>query len=163
MKTKIKPDTSTAWRNPIHFIAFGFGVGVIPVAPGTWGTLAAIPFYLLIQHSPIILYSLIIIAATLLGIWACGKAEKHLGIPDYPGLVWDEFVGYWLVMLASPPGWLWIGIGFILFRIFDILKPWPIRLVDHYVKGGVGIMLDDLLAAIPAWLILQALAWYFIT
>lgn len=148
-------ESTAVWRNPIHFLAFGFGSGLIKPAPGTWGTVAAIPLYLLIQEVPLIVYSGLLLLAIVFGIWICHVTEKALGVPDHSGIVWDEICGYLLTMWAIPSGWLWLALGFILFRIFDIIKPWPIRLIDRHIKGGLGIMLDDLLAAIPAWLILQ--------
>lgn len=150
------------WTDPVYFIAFGFGSGLMPKAPGTWGTLAAIPLYLLIANLPLWLYSVLVIVAFAAGVWISERVSRDLGEHDYAGIVWDEVVGYLLTMLMAPKGLLWIILGFILFRIFDILKPQPIRYIDKHVKGGFGIMLDDVLAAIPAWLIMQALAWSFV-
>ncbi|MEE9452542.1 MAG: phosphatidylglycerophosphatase A [Gammaproteobacteria bacterium] len=147
------------WKNPIHFIAFGFGSGAIPFAPGTWGTIAALPIYFLIQDFSLSLYLTLLLLATGFGIWICDVTEKDLGVPDHSGIVWDEIVGYLCTMILAPKGWGWILLGFILFRIFDILKPWPISWVERHVKGGLGIMVDDILAAVPAWIILQMLAW----
>ncbi|ASQ45318.1 phosphatidylglycerophosphatase A family protein [Legionella clemsonensis] len=149
------------WQNPVYFIAFGFGSGLMPFAPGTWGTLAAIPVYLLIAGQSLGLYLIITLLAFLLGVWVSEKVSKELGVHDYSGIVWDEVVGYLLTMIMAPQGIGWVVTGFILFRIFDIWKPQPIRFIDLHVRGGVGIMLDDVLAAIPAWLILQLLAWGF--
>lgn len=150
------------WTDPVYFIAFGFGSGLMPKAPGTWGTLAAIPLYLLIANLPLWLYSVLVIVAFAAGVWISERVSRDLGEHDYAGIVWDEVVGYLLTMLMAPKGLVWIILGFILFRIFDILKPQPIRYIDKHVKGGFGIMLDDVLAAIPAWLIMQALAWSFV-
>ncbi|MFT6465019.1 MAG: phosphatidylglycerophosphatase A [Halopseudomonas sp.] len=144
------------WRNPIHFLAFGFGSGAIPKAPGTWGTLAAVPFVLIWQQLPLAGYVLVLVVATLLGIWLCDRTAKDMGVHDHGGIVWDEFVGLWLTMLLAPPGWLWLLAGFALFRLFDIWKPWPIGWVDRRVGGGFGIMLDDLLAGLMALLVLLA-------
>ncbi|WED43679.1 phosphatidylglycerophosphatase A [Legionella cardiaca] len=149
------------WRDPSYFIAFGFGSGLLPVAPGTWGTLAAIPLYLLIMGQSLGIYLAIVVAAFILGVWVSDKVSRELGVHDYSGIVWDEVVGYLLTMTMAPAGVLWIIIGFFLFRIFDIWKPQPIRTIDRHVRGGMGIMLDDVLAAIPAWLIMQLLAWGF--
>lgn len=146
-------------QNPSYFIAFGFGSGLSPIAPGTFGTLAAIPFYLLLSHSSWLLYSLITIAAFALGVMVSDSVSKDMGEHDYKGIVWDEFVGYFLTMFMAPKGGGWVIIGFILFRFFDIWKPQPIRWVDQRVHGGMGIMLDDVIAAIPAWIILQSLAY----
>jgi len=157
MKTPVS--TRTAWKNPIHFIAFGFGSGTIPFAPGTMGTLMAIPLYLLIRDFPLAIYIAILIAATILGIWACDVTEKYLGTHDYKGIVWDEVCGYWLTMLAAPHHWEWVVLGFFLFRLFDIWKPWPIGWIDKYVRGGLGVMVDDLMAGVYGLVVLQGLVW----
>ncbi len=149
------------WQDPVYFVAFGFGSGLMPVAPGTWGTLAAIPVYLLLLNSHWIIYLTLTVLAFLLGVWVSDKVTNDLGIQDYKGVVWDEIVGYLLTMFLVPHGLIWMILGFILFRIFDIWKPQPIRFIDRKIKGGLGIMLDDALAAVPAWLILQLLAWGF--
>lgn len=150
------------WTDPAYFIAFGFGSGLMPKAPGTWGTLVAIPLYFLISDFPLWLYATLVIAAFAFGVWISERVSRDLGEHDYSGIVWDEIVGYLLTMFMAPKGLIWIIIGFILFRLFDILKPQPIRYIDKHVKGGLGVMLDDLLAAIPSWLIIQALAWSFV-
>lgn len=147
------------WQDPIYFIAFGFGSGLMPFAPGTWGTLAAIPLYLLIAGQSLGLYLTVTVLAFVLGVWVSEKVSRDLGVHDYSGIVWDEVVGYLLTMIMAPQGIGWVVTGFILFRIFDIWKPQPIRFIDKHVRGGLGIMLDDVLAAIPAWGILQLLAW----
>lgn len=153
--------SNKVWRNPYFFMAFGFGSGLMPTAPGTWGTLAAIPIYLLLVNASWGLYLVVTLIAFLFGVFICNKVSKELGEHDYGGIVWDEIVGYLLTMFLAPSGLVWIVIGFILFRIFDIWKPQPIGWVDERVQGGLGIMLDDVLAAIPAWIILQLLAWGF--
>lgn len=149
------------WQDPIYFIAFGFGSGLMSVAPGTWGTLAAMPIYLLLLNCHWSIYLLLTTFAFFLGVWVSDKVSRDLGVNDYKGIVWDEVVGYLLTMFMAPKGFFWMVLGFILFRIFDIWKPQPIRLVDRKIHGGWGIMLDDALAAIPSWLILQLLAWSF--
>ena len=150
----------TVLTNPVHFLAFGLGSGLSPKAPGTAGTVAAIPFYLLMQSLSLPVYLLVLVIATLVGFWLCDKSSKDLGVHDHPGIVWDEFCGFWLTMIAAPAGWLWILVGFVLFRIFDILKPWPIRWLDKHVHGGFGIMVDDLLAGGFAFICLQLLAHF---
>ncbi|WP_211828026.1 phosphatidylglycerophosphatase A family protein [Kistimonas asteriae] len=145
--------------NPVHFLAFGFGSGLAPKAPGTFGTLAAIPLYLLLSQLSLPVYVVVLVLASLLGIWLCGKTAKDLGVHDHPGIVWDEFCGYWLTMLAAPTGWLWIIVGFILFRLFDIWKPWPISLADKRVPGGIGIMVDDLIAGLYALIVMQVIVF----
>lgn len=151
-----KPQASM--KDPVQLLAFGFGSGLAPVAPGTFGTLAAIPFYLVLQTLSLPLYLVVVLISAVAGIWICGYAAKQLGVHDHPGIVWDEFVGLWITMIAAPVGWLWLVIGFVLFRIFDILKPWPIRWIDRKVEGGFGIMLDDILAGVFAAVVLQLIA-----
>ncbi|MCL6415058.1 phosphatidylglycerophosphatase A [Aestuariirhabdus sp. Z084] len=148
---------ASVWRNPIHFVAFGFGSGASPKAPGTVGTLAAIPFYLLLQYLPLANYLLVVLVAFVVGCWLCEITSRDIGVHDHGGIVWDEFVGFWITMIAAPPGWLWIVIGFGLFRFFDILKPWPIRWLDKKVGGGFGIMIDDVLAGLFALVVMQLL------
>nr|WP_320136563.1 phosphatidylglycerophosphatase A [uncultured Amphritea sp.] len=150
----------SVWRNPIHFLAFGLGSGASPWAPGTAGTLAAIPLYLLIQPLALPWYAAVLLVTFVVGIYLCGKTSADMGVHDHGGIVWDEFVGYWITMFAAPPGWLWIVIGFVLFRLFDILKPWPISWADKQVAGGMGIMLDDVLAGVMALAVLQLLALF---
>jgi len=148
----------SVWHNPIHFAAFGFGSGAVPVAPGTFGTLAAVALYLLLPPMPVLVYCLFLLLTFALGVWLCERTSRDIGVHDHGGIVWDEFVGYWLTMLLAPPGWLWIVLGFVLFRFFDIVKPWPIRWLDANVEGGFGIMIDDVLAAIMALVCMQLLA-----
>ncbi len=151
--------TQRVWQDPVYFIAFGFGLGLMPFMPGTWGTLAAIPIYLLIFNAPWSVYLLITVIAFIIGVFVSDRVSRDLGTHDYKGIVWDEVVGYLLTMFGAPRGLSWMFLGFILFRIFDIWKPQPIRWVDKKIHGGLGIMLDDVLAALPAWLIMQLLAW----
>ncbi|MGB0845243.1 MAG: phosphatidylglycerophosphatase A [Thiolinea sp.] len=153
--------TKTVLSSPIHLLAFGFGSGLSPLAPGTIGTLAAIPLYLLMARLPWAYYILILVAAIAVGIWLCGESARLLGVHDHGGIVWDEFVGFWITMLFVPPEWLWIVLGFLLFRLFDVWKPWPIRLIDKQVDGGLGIMLDDILAGIYALLVLHIMMIVF--
>ena len=124
----------TVLTDPVHFLAFGFGSGLARKAPGTFGTLAAIPLYLLLAGLPLAGYTLAVALAFLLGIWLCGRASADLGVHDHPGIVWDEFVGLWVALWAVPLDWLWLLLGFGLFRLFDILKPWPIGPLDRRVS-----------------------------
>ncbi len=149
------------WQDPVYFIAFGFGSGLMPVAPGTWGTLAALPLYLLMMNTHWGIYLFLTLAAFILGVRVSDKVSKDLGVHDYKGIVWDEVVGYLLTMFMAPQGLSWMILGFVLFRIFDIWKPQPIRYLDQKVDGGLGIMLDDVGAAVPAWVIMQIAAWSF--
>jgi|SRR5690554_713752 len=153
------PTPRQLFSNSSHFFAFGFGSGFAPKAPGTAGTLAAIPVYWLISDLSLPLYLLWLLVTFALGVYWCDKSSRALGVHDHPGIVWDEMVGYWLTMVLAPPGWYWMLAGFVLFRLFDIAKPWPISLADRKVSGGFGIMIDDVLAAVYAWLALQLLIW----
>jgi phosphatidylglycerophosphatase A len=152
-KTHLLPQK--VFQDPIYFIGFGFGTGLLPMAPGTWGTLAALPIYLLLAKWPWFVYISVTALLFLLGVWASDKISKDLGVHDHSGIVWDEVAGYLFTMFLVPFHWFWIILGFVLFRLFDIWKPQPIKWVDKHVQGGLGIMLDDVLAAIPAWLLLQ--------
>jgi phosphatidylglycerophosphatase A len=124
--------------NPIHCAAFGFGSGLAPKAPGTFGTLLAVPLYLLFADLPLFFYGLIVVISFIVGVYLCGKTADDLGVHDHPGIVWDEFVGFWLTMFAAPAGWVWLIVGFLLFRLFDIWKPWPIKLIDTKMESGLG-------------------------
>lgn len=146
---------TTIERRPLyHWLALGFGAGLTPRAPGTAGTLAAIPIYLLLSHLPVLPYLGVVAMLAVLGIWICGRTADRMGSKDPSAIVWDEIVGFLLTMTAAPAGWAWILAGFVVFRLIDILKPWPIRWLDRHVVGGLGIMLDDLLAGLLAWLAL---------
>ncbi|HEB87806.1 MAG TPA: phosphatidylglycerophosphatase A [Gammaproteobacteria bacterium] len=142
-------------RNPVHFLSLGFGSGLFPVAPGTAGTLAAIPVYLLLARLDLSTYLAVTLLMFAIGIYLCDITSRELGGEDHPAIVWDEIVGYLVTMIAVPPKIEWLIAGFLLFRLFDIFKPWPIRVLDHSVKGGLGIMLDDVLAGVFAALILH--------
>ena len=159
MKATPPPISPTLLRDPGHLLALGFGSGLAPRAPGTFGTLVAIPVYLLCAQLPQMVYLLVVAAAFVIGVYLCGRTARALGVHDHPGIVWDEVVGYLLTMAWAPPGWLWVVLGFICFRIFDILKPWPIRVLDRSVHGGFGIMIDDALAGGLAALCLVGIAW----
>lgn len=139
-----------ALATPMGFLAFGLGSGLSPVAPGTAGTLAALPFAVLIAAVPVWAGAVIVAAAAGLGIHLCGATARRLGVHDHGGIVWDEFVGLWIVVLVVPFHWAWWLAAVVLFRAFDIVKPWPIRWLDRRVPGGTGIMLDDVVAAIYA-------------
>lgn len=151
--------SNKVWQNPIYFLAFGFGSGLSPIAPGTCGTIAAIPLYWLLSYASPSVYLIVTCVAFIVGVKVSDIVSHDLGEHDYKGIVWDEIVGYWLTMFMVPKGVWWVVAGFILFRLFDIWKPWPISWVDKRVKGGLGIMVDDVLAAIPAWIILQLIAF----
>ena len=132
---------------PAHFIALGGGAGLAPFAPGTFGTLLALPLYWLIAPLPPLAYLLLLAALFALGVWACDVTGRALGIADHGGMVWDEVVAFLLVLFFIPATLLWQALAFLLFRLFDILKPPPIRYYERTFKNGFGVMLDDLVAA----------------
>lgn len=139
------------------FVATGFGTGYIPRAPGTFGTLVGIPFFLLLSPMNIAGYLLVISVLFGTGIFFCQVAENHFGGHDNKRIVWDEVVGYLVTMTAAPNGLVWVVVGFVLFRLFDILKPWPIGWVDRHIDGGIGVMLDDVVAGLMAMFCLQSI------
>jgi len=145
------------WRNPWHLLAFGLGAGFMPKAPGTFGTLMAIPLYLVMAGLPLVAYLAVVLAMFAFGVWLCGRVSRDLGVHDHSGIVWDEVVGLLVTMTAAPSGVMPVVLGFVLFRFFDILKPWPIGWLDRKVTGGLGIMLDDVLAGVFAALCLALL------
>lgn len=151
------PSFTDLLRSPSLMLAFGFGSGLSPKAPGTMGTLVAIPLWLLLAQLSQPTYVALIFLAALAGLFICGRAADKIGVHDHGGIVWDEFVGYWITMAFLPAGYVSVVLGFVLFRLFDILKPWPINWFDKKVSGGLGIMLDDIIAGIAAggcgWLV----------
>ncbi len=142
-------------RRLIHFLAQGFGAGRIPFAPGTFGTLAAVPIYFLFSLLTPAVYAVGVIGLFALGVWLANVTGRDLGAHDHPSIVWDEIVGFLITMFLAPPGWLWVVAGFLLFRLFDIWKPYPIRAVDQRLQNGLGCMFDDALAGIYALLVMQ--------
>lgn len=150
-------------RDPLQLLACGFGSGLTPKAPGTFGTLAAIPFYFLLVMLPLPLYALATLAVCVLGTWASEVTCRKLGVHDHSSIVIDEFAGFYVTMLPVAAAlvtrtWPAVVAGFLLFRLFDVLKPWPIRVLDRRVHGGLGVMLDDLVAGLFAAACLWALA-----
>jgi len=155
MKTKTyKVEASRVFKDPVLFLAFGFGSGLVPRAPGTAGTAAAIPLYLWFSQYPLTIYLALVFLVSITGVWICQQASARLGAHDHPGIVWDEFAGFLVTMIPASASWIWVVAGFVLFRVFDIWKPWPISWADRELKGGLGIMLDDLLAGGVAAVIL---------
>jgi phosphatidylglycerophosphatase A len=140
--------------NKVHLLATGFGSGLAPVSPGTFGTLAAIPFYLAFVYLPYWYFAVFTLFVCLVGPYICGKAADDIGVHDHKAIVWDEFAGFFITMLFVPFSWINVAVGFALFRFFDILKPWPISYLDKQVHGGLGIMADDILAGVMAGLVL---------
>lgn len=152
-------------KNPTHFLALGFGSGLINPAPGTWGTLAAVPLYYLLMQLPqtayygVTAYYAITALVCIVGVYLCGKAAKDAGVHDHKAIVWDEIAGFLITMVAAPAVHIiWVAVGFALFRFFDVLKPFPINIIDKKVYGGLGIMLDDILAGVFAAISLHFIA-----
>lgn len=142
------------------WIATGFGSGLFPRAPGTAGSLVAlIPWWFALRELPLAWYAAVLVLTFALGVWTCDVAGRRLGVDDHRALVWDEFVGQWIALCAAPLGWPWLIAGFALFRLFDVWKPWPIRIADRRVHGGFGVMLDDVLAGIYALVVMQIAAF----
>lgn len=137
-------------KNPVHFLSLGFGSGLIPLMPGTFGTLAGLPLVYLLSFTDFYTYLAVTIAVSLVGIWLCGKTAHDMQVHDHGSIVWDEIAGLLVTMLAVPVTALTLFLGFVLFRVFDIWKPWPISLFDKYIGGGLGIMLDDIIAGLFA-------------
>ncbi len=145
---QFRPSLDLIYSHPAYFIAFSGGVGLSPVAPGTMGTLVAFPLFWLLNHMLSPIYFLLLIDVMfIVGIWACGLSGKALGAPDHGGMVWDETVAFLLVLYFTPLHWAWQLAAFLLFRLFDIAKPQPIRYYDSRLQGGFGVMFDDMLAA----------------
>lgn len=139
-----------------HFLGLGLGSGLSPVAPGTFGSVAALVLYFPISLLPTLTYVGLVIAALALGVHICQEVADDLGVEDPGAVVWDEFVGLWIALTFVPSGWYWLLGGFVLFRAFDILKPWPVSYFDR-MGGGLGIMLDDVAAGIYTLIVLQLL------
>ena len=143
-------------RTALHWIAFGAGAGLAPRAPGTAGTAVAIPIYLAIGTAPLGAYALAVACVVVAGVWACGRTARDLGVHDHPGIVLDEIAGFLVTMTALPFEWPWMVAGFVVFRVLDIVKPWPVSLADRRIGGGLGIMLDDVIAGVLACVALHA-------
>ena len=153
----LRPSWRFMLRHPAHVIALGFGAGLVPRAPGTAGTLLALPLYWALTPFFAAPELLVLLAfAFVLGVWSCARTGRALGASDHGAMVWDEIVAFMLVLVFTPAGYAWQAAAFVLFRIFDILKPPPIRYFDRTLKSGFGVMFDDLLAAFYALLVLAA-------
>jgi phosphatidylglycerophosphatase A len=143
---------------PAGWLACGFGSGLAPVAQGTFGSLAALLPWLLLRQLVWPLYAGVLLVSFVIGVWACERAGRALGVDDHRSLVWDEFVGLWIALLpALVAPWWSVLAGFALFRLFDVWKPWPIRWLDRHLKGGLGVMVDDVVAGVFAALVLALL------
>lgn len=157
MSTRVS--SSVLLANPANFLALGAGSGLAPVAPGTAGTIAAIPL-LWIMPDSVPAYLLVLLIMFVVGIWVCESCTQYLGVHDHSAIVWDEWVGYLITMIAVPRQWQYALLGFALFRLFDVWKPWPIRVLDQKVHGGLGIMIDDVLAACFAAVVVQLFIYF---
>ncbi len=157
-----RPDWAFLTRHPAHLLAFGFGSGLARQAPGTWGTLVAYPLFFLLHALGMGSLGLTLLCLPLfvLGVWVCQVTGDALGVHDYGGIVWDEVVAMLLVLAWAPASWAGWLLAFVLFRLFDIVKPWPIGWFDRRVHGGFGVMLDDIIAALFALLVQALLAGY---
>lgn len=144
-------------RHPVHWLPFGLGSGLLPKAPGTWGSLLAVLLYWLVPPLDLRLHLGLAAGGFVLGVWLCGLSARRLGVHDHPGIVLDEIVAMWATLAAVPRTALWSVLAFVAFRVMDIWKPWPIREADHRIPGGLGIMLDDALAAAFAAAVVSSL------
>ena len=151
--------TRKVLTDPVNFLAFGFGTGLAPVAPGTFGSLPGILLAWLTLDMGIYVQLGIATALFSSGIWICGESARRIGVHDHGGIVWDEICGMYVTLLLAPATVLGFALGFGLFRLFDIVKPSPIRELDHRLGGGLGIMLDDLIAALYALILLALYGW----
>lgn len=147
-------------KNPVHFLALGFGSGLIPLMPGTFGSLVALPLIYAMSFAHFYVFIAISIASFLVGIYLCGKTARDMKMHDHGSIVWDEVAGMMVTFIAVPIDFISLLIGFALFRFFDILKPWPIRVFDKRVHGGFGIMIDDIVAGAMACVCLHAILYY---
>lgn len=154
---KLNKAPRSIWTNPIHFIASAFGAGASPVMPGTVATLFAIPFILLLSHTPIWFYITVVVLLNLIGVWLTDKANQDFNTNDHPAAAWDEFAAFPIAFIGLPTHWVYLLFGFIIFRFLDIVKPFPISWLDNNVHGGLGAMLDDIAAAFATLVILQVL------
>jgi len=160
MKRIVEPVPRSVWTNPIHFVGCALGFGALPWMPGTWATLASIPIVMALKQFPDWFYLLIVIGMIGLGVYVCAVTNRDFGTEDHPACAWDEMASFPIVMIGVPLTWFYLIIAFVLFRAFDILKPWPIRWVDRHIHGGIGVMLDDVIAALFSWVILQGLIYF---
>ena len=161
MRIKRNQVPPSVWKNPVHFLAFGLGTGASPYAPGTAGTLLGIPLVYLLSHGSQWIYLGVLVLFIVAGTWICDRTSKDIGVHDHSGIVIDEVAGYLVTMIMVPVN-LWTLAGaFVVFRLFDILKPWPIGWLDKKVHGGLGIMLDDLLAGLYGLAVMWLGLWAY--
>lgn len=144
------PIPPAALRDPFVFFATGFGAGLLRPAPGTWGSALGLPFAWALSLLPLAPRLALVLAAAVIGVWICGRAAERLGVEDHGGIVWDEMVGIWFALALLPVDWYSALLAFAFFRLFDIAKPWPVSWADREIGGGLGVMVDDLIAGILA-------------
>ena len=161
-KSKRRIKAHEVYSNVFCCLGFGLGAGLAPKAPGTFGTLVALPLYWWLSDVSLLHYGLITLALFGIGIPICEQTQKKLNIGDHSGIVWDEIVGFLITMFGFPISWKLTLLGFALFRLFDALKPWPISVLDRRVHGGLGIMFDDALAGLLAWVCLYMIQTQFV-
>jgi phosphatidylglycerophosphatase A len=149
-------------RHPAGWLASGFGSGFSPRAPGTVGTAVAMLPWLWLRTLPLPYYALAVLLAFVIGVWASTWVVRRSGVQDPQIVVWDEFVGVWIALIAAPAGWIWMLAGFALFRLFDIWKPWPVNWADEKIGGGLGVMLDDVFAGFYALIVMEIAAWFIL-
>ncbi len=159
MSEKVENLTKKVLTDPVNFLAFGLGTGLSPIAPGTVGSLLGVALAWLTIDLGLYVQLGVAVAVSVVGIWICGESARRIGVHDHGGIVWDEIAGMYVTLLVAPPTILGYALGFVLFRLFDIAKPWPIRDLDHRLGGGLGIMLDDLAAALYALILLGLYGW----
>lgn len=153
------PNLKLLLAHPAHLLSLGFGSGLAPKAPGTVGTVVGFPLFYLIATLAVHWQLAIIALGFVIGVWCCDKTGKAIGVSDHGSIVWDEIIAMMLVLTFTPSGIFNSVLAFALFRLFDIWKPFPIRQMDATIKGGLGVMLDDILAAIYAIIILKGILW----
>ncbi len=148
--------------DPVNFLAFGFGTGLAPFAPGTFGSLPGVLLFWLTMDFGLYVQLGVVAVLVIAGVWICGESARRIGVHDHGGIVWDEIAGMYVTLLAAPISFVGWVLAFVLFRVMDIVKPWPIRDLDHRIEGGLGIMLDDLVAALYAAVLLGLYRWLMI-
>jgi phosphatidylglycerophosphatase A len=147
------------WKYPVHFLAYGLGTGLVPVAPGTAGSLVGVALFWLMAPLSALYYAAITVVLWVAGLFICGQTARDLGAHDPGAIVWDEIVGFLVAMYLIPRDWRWVLAGFVLYRLFDIWKPYPIRMVERGLGVGTGIMADDVVAGVYTLAILHLVRW----
>jgi len=158
---EVQPDFKWMLQHPARIIALGFGSGLAPIVPGTFGTMVALPIMLALSSASLSIYLVACVVVFGVGVWAAELSCRHMGAHDHNSIVWDEVAGYMVTMILLPMTWQWLLAGFILFRLVDILKPWPINLLDRNVHGGFGVMIDDIAAGVVCCIALHIVRVFF--